>query len=352
MVHLVREADALQSLRPGWNALLDGTHSPMQQFIWMETCAASFGGDETEIVTLGDPTRPYAIAPLRRRRGRLELLGECELQESTDFIYADQCAATELARTLFTLKAPIYLERVPADSLLVAALGRLNPRPGMVIQRPRQDVPYTPLDASWCEPEQFLNSGRRSDIRRARRRAEEIGPVSFEISCPSADEVESLLEQAFQVEDAGWKGQQGSSLKRDLVRGEFYRRYAQAAASTGVLRLCFLRIAGQAVAMQFAIECGNRFWLLKIGYDQSFARCSPGILLMLETLRYSARKELDSYEFLGVAEDWTQIWAKTVRPCVALRLYPHGARGFGRMSIDCTRSTMRKARLLLGLGKQ
>ncbi len=48
------------------------------------------------------------------------------------------------------------------------------------------------------------------------------------------------------------------------------------------LRIAFLRIAGRPVAMQIAVERAQRLWLLKIGYDEEYARCSPGQLLMLE----------------------------------------------------------------------
>ena len=40
--------------------------------------------------------------------------------------------------------------------------------------------------------------------------------------------------------------------------------------------------------MQVAVETGGRFWLLKVGYDERFARCSPGSLLLLETIRHAA----------------------------------------------------------------
>ena len=66
--------------------------------------------------------------------------------------------------------------------------------------------------------------------------------------------------------------------------------------------------------MQLAVECGERFWLLKIGYDEEFARCSPGVLLMLHTVRYAATRGLKSYELLGRVEPWTRVWARSRVP--------------------------------------
>src|SRR3989441_12058103 len=98
-----------------------------------------------------------------------------------------------------------------------------------------------------------------------------------------------------------------SALASDLSRGAFYRRYAAAASRTGVLRLCYLRIGERTAAVQFALEAEGRFWLLKIGYDPAFARCSPGPLLLWETVRYAAPRGVGPYEFLGGPEPWIRV---------------------------------------------
>ena len=136
--------------------------------------------------------------------------------------------------------------------------------------------PWIPLDASWTRPEERLNAGRRSDLRRARRIAERIGPVHVEVLSPSPTDLGRLLREAFAVEAAGWKGRAGTALACDPVRQTFFRRYADAACRRGMLRIGFLRIGDIPVAMQLGVEWGGRFWLLKIGYDEAFSRCSPG----------------------------------------------------------------------------
>ena len=86
--------------------------------------------------------------------------------------------------------------------------------------------------------------------------------------------------------------------------------------------------------MQIAIEQDRRFWLLKSGYDESFARCSPGALLVLETVRHAAAQGLRSYEFLGAVEPWTRVWTQHERPHVSLRAYPAGVRGMAALAVD------------------
>ena len=92
-----------------------------------------------------------------------------------------------------------------------------------------------------------------------------------------------------------------------------------------------------AAATQIAVVSGGGYWLLKVGYDEAFARCSPGNLLMLETLRYAAGSGLQSYEFLGSAEPWTEMWTDRLRPCVSVWAYPNNFRGAAAIASDAMR---------------
>ena len=245
----------------------------------------------------------------------------------------------------------LYLKRIPAESPTVAALRRAYRGKGVVISRPHAAYPWVPLDPTWSSPESRLNAGRRSDVRRARRIAEGLGPLRVDVLSPSPGELEPMLEEAFRVEAASWKGRRGFAVLDDAARRAFYKRYAFSAAQRGILRLGFLRIGERAAAMQIAVQSGERFWLLKMGYDETFARCSPGTLLMIETLRYAATRGLRSYEFLGAVEPWTPMWTGLVRPCVSLRAYPATAQGMAALMVDVVKIGGRKVAGLARLGR-
>jgi CelD/BcsL family acetyltransferase involved in cellulose biosynthesis len=206
--------------------------------------------------------------------------------------------------------------------------------------RPKRGHPYLPLDKSWLEPESHLNSGRRSDFRRAKRNAEKVGTLRCEMIIPTREELPGLLDEAFQVEAANWKGAQGSALATDPLVGGFYRRYAEETCDRGQLRLGFLRLGGRAVAMQFAVEHAGHFWLLKMGFDQEVARCAPGQLLMIESLRFAASQKCEVYEILGSSEPWNQVWTQLVHPAVSLRIYRSGVRGAIDAAVDFTRARL------------
>ena len=340
--------DSLDRLAESWDFLAVKAGSPMRQYAWAWAWAETFAADyELRLVGVLDQSGLTAIAPLvRRRQGGpyLELLGVNELSEPMDFLYATPPALASLTDALVQLRFPLLLRRIPADSPLVNALQRSYRGRGIVICRPVSGYPWIPLDTSWIKAEQHLNAGRRSDLRRARRIAESMGPLSIEVVSPTLMTLEPLLEEAFRAEASSWKGYKGTALTKDPLRRLFFSRYAAAACGQHILRLGFLRIGGHVAAMQIAVECGDRFWLLKIGYDEAYARCSPGTLLVLETVRYAAGRGLRSYEFLGQVEPWTQMWTQLVRPCITLRAYPASLQAIAALASDLSRIGWRRFR--------
>lgn len=334
----VSDLERLRSLQAGWDLLASRSPSPVQQFVWAEALAEIYlGAARLRTLVLGPQDAPRALAALvgrGRLTGRLQVLGVNGLHEAADLLYADAQAASELAEALLAEGRPIFLPRVPAGSPLVGALQAAYRGSGLVRVTPAEGCAYIELDASWAEPERRLDPGRRSEFHRALGHAEELGPVTFEVLAPDPAELHGLLDEASAVGTSGWKGtNRSASAFRDPL-GAFYRRFAAAACRQGRLRLCFMRIGARAVAMQLATECGERFWLHRIGYDSHFERCAPGNLLTLHTLRYAAQRGLRSYEFLGAPAPWIAFWTPAVRRCVAVRTYPPTTRSLAALCAD------------------
>ncbi len=331
-VETLRTPAALDRMASAWRRLAAG-RNPVTDFAYAHAWAAGLGGAQ-RLHVLAAGGRTPAIAPLVAHpgaAGRLTLLA-AEMYEILDFLYADETALAQLARAVVRTGRPLDLRRL-APATAAALAGAYRGR-GLVRMRTTGGSPWIPLDESWIEPEMRLEAGRRSDLRRARRNAEKLGAVEVRIAAPTPADLRPLLDEAFQVEAAGWKGAQGTALAADPVRGAFFRRYAREACALGILRMAFLRIAGEPAAAHIAVESGGRFDLLRAGYDQRFARCSPGMLLTCETIRYAAQRGLRSYEFNGGVEPWTQVWTRHERPCCSLRAYPFSARGFAAMAAD------------------
>lgn len=315
---VITDLTSTEAIATQWNRLGQRSGNPVGLHSWAVASAAAHGATRPlSVVVVEEGSEIVALAPLAplARRGgaraRLELLGLHQIYEPTDFLYRDPAALEQLARALRELGHPLFLWRVPAESPVVGSLGRALGRRAVSTRR-AMACPYIELDDTWVEPERHFSSRRRSDLRRAHRRAEALGAVEMDVVSVDMTHALSLFEEAVAVEAASWKGAEGTAIARDEKKRAFYREWVVAAAREGILRICFLRIDGRPAAMQLAAESGGRFWLLKIGYDETFSRASPGQLLMLHTLRHAAERGLHSYEFLGSVAPWTEVWTDKV----------------------------------------
>lgn len=299
--------------------------TPMQSPSWMTAAAGAFASapDLVRIVA-GSPDAPRAQALLARRTHptHLEPVGATELYEPVDWPCRDAESLRELSEACASLSVPVFIPRVVASSPLIEAMRQAYRGRGLVLTHPVDGCLWVALDPSWAEPERHLSSDHRRNLMRRRRRAEEIGEVRYEVLAPRIDELNALLEEVLRIEATGWKGACGSALRFDATRYAFFRTYAELAAEEGVLRVCFLRFGDEIAAAQIGVEQHGAFWALKMGYDERFARLSPGRLLALEAFRDAALRGLERFEMLGAAEPWKLEWNPRCHPCVAVRAYP------------------------------
>src|SRR5271166_1651620 len=193
-LRVIRDLSSADAIRDEWDRVAAAAEweSPIQHHLWMRTYAEVFGvGHRLHVVASG--TGPSgAIAPLFRPGGlfrSIELIGVKDLFEGMDFIHSKGSDVDALATALVRERRPIVLRRIRADSAALAALRRACSREWITFWRPSRGCPHIILDGSWSEPEQHINAGRRSDLRRSRRTAEKMGPVTYEIVVPAPDQV-------------------------------------------------------------------------------------------------------------------------------------------------------------------
>lgn len=316
----------------GWRQLEAAASLPTQDaHFTLALSRTMLAGSAIALFLAGGVDDPEALVPLCHAGGflsRWRLPGAREVYEPGDALYRDAAAARALARRLARLGRPLELDRVPADSAMIPALAAAMEGRGWLTLRPATACPRISLDAAWAEPEGRFNAGRRSDFRRAARRAAEFGEVSFEALSPSPEHFDALFDEAIAVEQQGWKRDAGTAIASEPAKEAFFRSYLRSAAERGILRVSFMRIDGKAVAMQLAVEWAGRYWLYKIGHDEAYARCSPGTLLMLHAIGDAARRGLTGFELMGDVEPWiVEFWTREQVECVRLRTYPANPRG-------------------------
>jgi CelD/BcsL family acetyltransferase involved in cellulose biosynthesis len=328
----IHDHDDFMRLRREWNDLASPFATPLLTFEWFEACAAAVCPPERlSIVVVRSTGRIMALAPLVtvRKMGvdHLEILGSSLLGEPGGLIYRDRESLRRILRAIVAKRLPTALGRLPVETGIDRFLHQEVRSSFSLSLRGISYSPWIPIAGSRRDFEEGLSSRRRSDLKRARRRADEFGSVEFEITTPPPESLGRSLEELFEVEAAGWKERRGTSIRSLGRLRQFLKSYSLSAGRAGTLRLCFLRIGGRAAAAQCAVEYAGALWVLKIGYNEAYARCSPGILLMHEVIGYAFDRGLRRFEFLGNDEPWIRMWAHDARSYVSWRWYPPSLRG-------------------------
>ncbi|WP_162815939.1 GNAT family N-acetyltransferase [Microvirga aerophila] len=139
----------------------------------------------------------------------------------------------------------------------------------------------------------FASLGKmRRNLRIGRERLRKHGTVTVEMRKGSAAG-EDFLAEFLALEASGWKGRMGTAIRNDPHMVAFYSSLVRHFAAKGRLEWHAIRVEGRLVAAQIAFRCGAALMLPKYAYDEDFAECMPGHLLMEEVIREAfSRPEL------------------------------------------------------------
>jgi CelD/BcsL family acetyltransferase involved in cellulose biosynthesis len=320
--------DKLSEIAPSLNNFRTFLSSPVGRTDWILSSAQYLRQQSELFLFLAcDETQPLALAPLVRKNS-LSTFRQLPTFEPAGFYYRDADALKRLTDLMAKARIPVFLERIPDDQVLLDALKQSHRGKALVIVKDSDTCPYIDIEGGADQTIAALPARLRSDLRRAARKTEELGGAACSLHAPTGpQEVETLWEKALSVEAAGWKGRSHTALLFDRQYRNFLHEYARRAAARGMLRINFLEIGGQTAATEIALVGGNRYWLLKIGFDERFSKCSPGMLLMEQTLRHAAELGLQSYEFMGTAADWTRRWTRKERKTYSVTIYPYTPQG-------------------------
>ncbi len=347
-MEVLRSIRQLEAIRDEWNALADLRGQALLRHEWILSAAqALHHACELAVVCIRRSGQLVAAAPLVEPAGcgvgPLQFIGAA-LHEPAGLLACDTAARTGLMDGLVRLQRPLALERLLVSSQELDELRVRARRRGFLVVKPTAPILSIVLSSDGADPLAGIPGRLRYDLRRAWTRAGEYGRVAAEVLVPRPSEVEGAFETLMKVEASGWKGRAGSALAMRPQLRAFFGTYARLAAANGLLRIFLLRVGARIAAAQMAVEAYGRLWVLKIGYDEALARCSPGFVLTVEAIRYAASRGLSSYEFLGSAEAWERRWQPGETPTTLVVWYPLTVRGCIGASFHFAGSTWRRVR--------
>jgi|HubBroStandDraft_1064217.scaffolds.fasta_scaffold02441_3 CelD/BcsL family acetyltransferase involved in cellulose biosynthesis len=346
MVKIITTLEELKSISKQWHELATQFNSPLLQYEWFASCAeALLHSDELRIVVTHSNGRINGVAPLVLTGNdgpeQLEILGARVLGEPVAFLYDSEASLQDLTAAILDMRKPLFVKNLRHDSPEITHLRRQHK--GKYFVRTGASSPFISFAGTWSDFLANMSSNDRNHLRRKKQSMDQKGKVTFEICNPDRSCVKDTLDDFIRVEAAGWKGQQRTALAFDQPLRCFFDTYAREANSRGYLRFCLLRVDDKLIAGQIAVLYANRFWMLKVGYDEEWAAYSPGVLLTHEAIRHACQEGLEGFEFLGRDEQWIHRWTRQVHRYVTFVGYPFSYSGVGRFAFDASKSIFRKS---------
>jgi CelD/BcsL family acetyltransferase involved in cellulose biosynthesis len=180
--------------------------------------------------------------------------------------------------------------------------------------------PYLPIQGSWEGYMASLKPKVRSNLRNRLKRLNQLGGVEYEL-VRDRGAAAAALSEAFDIEQAGWKGSEGSAIASDPRLRSFYTEWGELAADKGWLRLWFLRLNGRRVAFEYDLEYKRTLYCMKIGYDPELQPYAAGQVLKAKVLEDAFGSGLREYNFLGVMDEAKRSWTSEGRPFQWLYVY-------------------------------
>jgi CelD/BcsL family acetyltransferase involved in cellulose biosynthesis len=337
----VTRVEALREHCDAWNALAfrDGVSpNPYNTYPWVVsflehglapgrrfTCFLAYDGGRLEGV-LPVVARPHRIfgafrpvleAPVDRHTVSIDCVVRPERGRQTAAALLDD------VRSAFGTYHHLGFKRIDEGSPLRGGLEGLRTR---LIQVEEYDGAGSYLETlgRFDDFLKSLSQKFRANLRNAINRIRKHGDVSYQSL--GSDAVEDAHVTAFlTIESSGWKGAEGSAIASDAARERFYRSAIARFREAGALRIHLLGVEGRTIAALFVVTIGRTMFLCKIGYDEGYARCSPGTLLFERTFREAFDDpKIDRADCL-TDYDYLQSWEPAQRRYFNVRFYPRSA---------------------------
>lgn len=320
--------EEIEGLAPEWDDLADRVGAaPFMRPGWIAAWWEAFGAGALAIASVRRDSRLIGVLPLHRRRGALQATANWHTP-AFDPLVEDAQASHAIAEA-------IYSTRPRRVSLMFTGENAVNLREHTraaeesgyrMIMRTLDPSCYVAVEGNWATYERRLRKGRLADLRRCRRRLEELGRFELDTQ-DGSDSLEVLLEEGFRLEASGWKREKGTAILSHPGTRKFYTDVARWAAERRWLRLNFLRLDGRPLAFHMVIADGLSAYHLKSGYDPAFSKFAPGMLIIQDILAKSFDEGSTRVEFLGLAAPYKLEWADRICEQVRLQAFAQSAAG-------------------------
>jgi Acetyltransferase (GNAT) domain len=167
-----------------------------------------------------------------------------------------------------------------------------------------------PTGRSFHELEASLSANSRKKLGKAAREFEAL-PEAHYVCATSPHDLAEEYEHFLDVEGSGWKAERGSAIKQRPELVAFYRDLLERVRLDGRCEIHSLHAEGRCIASDFCTITRHEGAALKGGYDESYARLTPGRLLAHKGLQWGC--EDPGVDVVSEVSDapWLLMWHPT-----------------------------------------
>jgi len=294
---------------------------------WMLSWTEAFAPQEPVLVCARDGRRLVGLAALQRLveswgGRRLTILQSRTNAESFRFAFLSWKGRVDIQEQLWRALCHaggcdvIRIEHVPEGSpTLTAALTVAGELGWRCLVQPTYQTPWRPLSpmSQWDDG---LTRRFKRNLRRAERRLGELGEVRFDVVTTRTG-LKRALDVFYRLEASGWKGRSGTAVTQRSQVKRFYDGLVDRAE----VWIPILTVCGDPVAAYVLRVAGNNIFALKTGYDQTYSKYAPGLLLTSRVIRYGLEHGMEMLDLMAGQSRWKSDWAREVRPHSELLLF-------------------------------
>ena len=294
---------------------------------WMLSWTEAFAPQEPVLVCARDGRRLVGLAALQRLGEswggrRLTILQSRTNAESFRYAFLSWKGRVDIQEQLWRALCQsgggdvIRIEHVPEGSpTLTAALTVAGDLGWRCLVQPTFLTPWRSL-SPMTQWDDGLSRRFKRNLRRAERRMGELGDVRFEV-VTTGRRLKQALEVFYRLEASGWKGRSGTAVTQRSQVKRFYDGLVDRAE----VWIPILTVCGDPVAAYVLRVSGHTIFALKTGYDQTYSKYAPGLLLTSRVIRYGLEHGMEMLDLMADKSRWKADWAREVRPHYELLLF-------------------------------
>lgn len=162
----------------------------------------------------------------------------------------------------------------------------------------------------------------RQNMRKQRNKLAAEGVALNMKVLRTTGEMADAIKQYGELESAGWKASNGTSIHPDNAQGRFYQELLENASLDGEAVVYMYLFDDKVVAVNLCLLRGGTLIVLKTTYDESIKQFSPAFLLRENELQeIYAEGQVKRIEYFGRLMDWHTKLTDNKRTLYHLTLY-------------------------------